>query len=380
MAYATGGSGLALTDLMDALRSFALGQGWTIDKWDSTNRLLFMTKGLCTVTMKGLTTQNVTVFTGANASGVSSAVADHRLYMAMGTSNTAGSANYHSHPGSPVTTDTDGDAPYVNGLNGPFIAWHFFADATVSDHIHCVVEIKPGIYMHFSIGHVDKRGLTHSGVAYVTATPNYYFRNVSNWLSSAANSYNHPWHANCPFAWSTSQGGGHVFSSVATYQNNAPCILKHANAWPATWQTPIASASGTGTIRGILLGTANISVHFDPVSWPSTTFTGNQGLLSGVVVAEPTPYSNVTPLFPLPVFRYHYDSAIGADSQRMCYLGDFPNVRLCNMTNLLPGQEITVGAETFKVFPILRQTPWADRLLYDAPTSGQWAIAYKKVP
>lgn len=364
-----------MVDLMDAIRAFALGLGWTIDKWDSTNRLLFMTKGLCTVTMWGDTTRTVTEYTGANGSGTSSSKSDHRIYMAMGTSNTAGLTTYYNHPGSPVTSAYDGDAPYICGMNGPFIAWHLFADPTVSDHIHVVVQISAEVYMHFSIGHLDKKGLTHSGVAYVTATPNSYWRNVSNYTSGSTSSFNDPNYIHYPFSW----GYNNVTLSPAIYNNSPPIILKHSNAWPATWLGPVAYASGASPLFGTTLALVDTTEIYRPENWPIAN-SANGHLLNCVVAAEPAPYSNVVPLFPIPCFKQHYDSVAGASSRRICYVGDFPNVRLCNMTNLTPGQEITVGTDTFKVFPVIRQGPWADRLAVNAPLSGQFAVAYKKVP
>lgn len=371
MAYATGGSGGDLTALMDALRTFALGLGWTIEKWDAPNRLLFMSKGLCTVTMKGFTTDLVTVYSGINGSGISANVADHRLRFAMGDSNSAGLTTYYGHPNSPVTSDFDNDAPFANGLNGPFVAWHFFADPTVSDHIHCIVQITAECYMHFSLGHLDKKGLTHSGVAYVTAAPGIYYRNISTYTAGNGAQFNFPGAQTVPFC---SVGS----FAPASYDGNAPILLKHANAWPATWLGPIAYASGASPLFGQMQRPLNHGTIDRPGTFPASG--GGQGsLLDCAVISEPTPYSNIAPLFPIPVFRQHVTS-LDANGDRLCYVGDFPNVRLMNMTNLLPGQEITVDTDTYKVFPALRQAAWADTNLVPQPSSGQFAIAYKKVP
>lgn len=374
MAYSTGGSGGTMVDLMDAIRAFALGQGWTIDKWDSTNRLLFMTKGLATVTFWGDTTRTVTEYSGANGSGTSAARSDHRIYMAMGTSNTAALTTYYSHPGSPVTSAYDSDAPYICGMNGPFVGWFLFADATVSDHIHVVVQISAEVFMHFSFGSIDKKGMTHSGVAYITATPNTYWRNVSNYTNGSISSFNDPYYQHVPFCW----GYDNVTLSPAIYNNSPPIILKNSNAWPASWLGPIAYSSGASPLFGTLLNTYDTTQNYRPENWPVAN-SASGSLLNCVIAAEPAPYSNVVPLFPIPVFRNHYDSSAASTSRRICYVGDFPNVRLCNMTNLTPGQEITVDTDTWKVFPVLRQAPWTDRLTNPVCMTGQLAIAYKKV-
>lgn len=381
MAYATGGSGGNMTDLMDALRVFALAQGWTIDKWDAGNRLLFMTKGLCAVSMFGSITETVRIYSGANNSGIfTDGNTDHRLRFALNTNNNAALATYHSHPGSVVTSNTDSDAPYSNFLQGPFVAWHFFADATVSDHIHCVVQTGAETYSHFSIGHVDKKGLTHSGVAYVAATPNTWYRNVSNYLSTGGNPFNHSQFQSYHFLFGNLNNSSHAPACTGEGEGT-PIILKHANAWPVGWSSAGALIVGSNFVGGMgetILGLFNGDAFSNPAAWPSGSEVSTSKLLDLLLAAEPTSYSNNVPLFALPVFRYFRNTA-DATSRRICYVGDFPNVRACNMTNLIPGQEITLAGDTFKVFPCLRQASYADNSVVPQPTTGQIAIAYKKV-
>ena len=375
MAYSTGGSGSGLTDLMDAIRAFALGLGWTIDKWDAPNRLLFMSKGIATITMKGDLTQTRRQYSGVSGSGVFADVADGRIYFAMGTANDAGSLNYYGHPGSPVLSAYDTDAPLINHLEGPYIGWFLFADPTVSDHIHVVVQISAEVYKHFSLGFVDKKGLTHAGVAYVTTCPTPSFRTTSVFNGASNGQHNWPGNHHLPFqSWSDRAGAIH---SAGSYEEAPPILLKNSDAWPALWLGPVASKNGSGTLFGTSLTLNQAGTAYQPSVWPA--FHSPPRLLHQVVQAEPAPYSNTLPLFHLPCFRLHYNSA-DPDSRRICYVGDFPNVRACNMTNLAPGQEITVDTDDYKVFPVTRQEQWANSRLFDAPTSGQFAIAYKKVP
>lgn len=377
MTYVTGGSGGTMVDLMGALKTFAEGEGWTIDKWDSTNKLLFMTKGICTVTMWGDTTRTVNVYTGASGSGTFSAVADHRIYFAMGTSNTAGLTTYYSHPGSPVTSAYDDDAPFINGMNGPFVAWHFFADSTVSDHIHVVVEISAGVFKHFSLGFVDKKGLTHAGVAYVTASPTTHWRNVSTYIGSVNGQFNDPGKQHYPFCLGNTDNS--VPAQPAIYLNAPPIIVKNSDAWPAAWKGPVAGNSADGSNnQGTILGLISNSIVYSPNAWPSNVNTRGC-LLDVVVVSEATPYSNIVPMFPIPVFRSHYNSGSGDSSRRICYVGDFPNVRAVNLSNLSPGQEVTYDTDTWMVFPTVKQTSWTDRQVTNEPQSGQLGLAYKKV-
>ena len=375
MAYATG-TGANITDLMDALRGFAVGQGWTVDKWDSVDRLLFLSKGSCAVSMRGDTTVTRQEYTGPNNAGVlSAALPDHHLRLALNTSNTPGLTTFHSHPGSVVTSNGDGEQIVVNGLTGPFVAWHFFADATVGDHIHCVVQINAECYMHFSFGHVDKKGLTHSGVAYVTGQPNIYWRNVSQYNVSPGNaqSYNRTNRQNIPFLRTSNYG------AFGSHDEAMPLILRNTDAWPAAWTAPgvsVVGRDGANPHFRVNLRYSNAFTH--PNQYPANANAWGF-LLDLVVISEPTPYSNIVPMFPVPCIRSYYNSA-DQSLNRYCYVGDFPNVRVLNMTNLTPGQEITLGADTWKVFPALKQRPWESDGIEDSPTTGQYAVAYKKVP
>lgn len=376
MAYATGGSGGSLDDLMNAMQGFCAGLGWTIDKYDAVNKLLFMTKGLCAATFWWGDTSTVNVWSGPNNGGVSTPVLDGRIWMALNDANNPALATYHSHPGSVVTSNGDSDAAFVNGLSGAFVAWHFFADPAVSDHVHVVVQKDADIYRHFSFGHVDKRGLSHSGVAYVTGCGNKWFRDVN--LFNPSNGNNRPfnqaaWQA-LPFVrnlgWQYNPGTDNGSPSI---------ILKNSDAWPAAWTAAgvsVVGANGAAPHFRTMLGL--MGDFKDPNDFPNPVNAGNR-LLDMVVIAEPMPYSNIVPMFPVPLFRSYYNN-LDASKAALCYTGDFPNVRAMNMTNMLPGQEIVLTGDTWKVFPAMRQESWAMEGSAEKCTTGQFAVAYKKVP
>lgn len=375
MAYVTGGSGGNLTDLVDALRGFCLGLGWTIDRHDLVNKVLFMTKGRCAITMWWGDTSTVNIWSGPNNGGISTATVDNRLWFALNTANNGALTTYYGHPGSVVTSAFDSDACFVNGLNGNFVGWHFFADPTVGDHVHVIVQTAADTFAHFSFGHADNKGLTHGGVAYVTAVPNRWYRDVNLFNPSTSGAFNRPNSKALPFL--VNPGN---FTGSGSYRGEASCILRNSDAWPAAWNAggvEIAGSNGSTPHFGALLRL--FSGGFDnPSQFPTAGGVANQ-LLDMLVISEATPYSNIVPLFPLPMFK-QYDNALDSTLNRVCYLGDFPNVRACNMSNMLPGQEIILDADTWKVFPALRQETWAMSGITDRPSTGQFAIAYKKVP
>lgn len=374
MAYATGGSGSNLDDLMGALKDFCLGLGWTIDKYDVGNKVLFMTKGLCAVSMWWGDTSTVSVWSGPNNGGTVSNIVDGRIYMALNTANNPALNTYYGHPGSVVTSIYDADEVMVNGLSGAFVGWYFFADPTVSDHVHVVVQKTADIYRHFSIGHVDKKGLTHSGVAYVTGTPNAWFRNVNQYnpANGSARPYNMSDYQALPFV---RNEGFHYGDGVS---DGCPSIiLRHTDAWPAAWSAAqVVGRNGVDPHYRTMLSL--MGTFGNPNQFPNQANAGSR-LLDMVVISEPMPFSNVVPLFPCPVFRSYYNS-LDQSKNALCYLGDFPNVRAMNMTNMLPGQEIVLTDDTWKIFPAMRQENWAMAAIGDKASSGQFAVAYKKVP
>lgn len=108
MAYSTG-SAADLTALLDAIRVFAIAQGWTVDKWTAGSRLLFLRRGITFVTMEGSSRTFNSWETGSSVS-----TTEQVLRMAIGTGITTALNTYFGHPGSIVTTATDSDRIEVN--------------------------------------------------------------------------------------------------------------------------------------------------------------------------------------------------------------------------------------------------------------------------
>lgn len=76
------------------------------------------------------------------------------------------------------------------------------------------------------------------------------------------------------------------------------------------------------------------------------------------------------PLFTMPCILYDSEGA-----SKYNWLGEYPDIRLCTLSNLDPGQEISYGGETWIVFPIKKKTNPGDDVY---PYSGLFGLAYKK--
>lgn len=359
MAYATG-SAANLNEILAALQTFAAAQGWTIDKWTSGSNLLFMRKGQCFVAMQGATQTNTTY-----PGGVSTSVTDTVLRIALSTSLTTSLTAYHAHPGSIVTTATDQDRVEVNDLIGPFSAYHFFSGnegAGDPAYIHVVIQTATDRYQHFSIGNLDKKGLSHSGVGYAVGCNRYWFRNASGAdLTSSSMIFNDPIRHPIPFDGS----GITTVVSSATAQHYIP------DALPLSWSA--GAILGNYNLAGTAMCMSLINRPMRPSGYGTTS--GANALLSNVIVSPTSQWSGNVVLWPLPVI------IMNPGTSQLCYVGDYPNVRMLNMEGMGPGQEITYGSETWKVFPSMTQRAWGqDRTAgFDGVSSGQYGLAYKKV-
>lgn len=356
MSYATG-SAANLNELLAALQTFAAARGWTVVKWTSASNLLFMSKSSCFVAMQG-STASVTHYPG----GVSTTYTDTVLRVALSTSLTSSLTTYNSHPGSIVTSAADADRIEVNDLVGPFSTYHFFSgDESGGDppYIHVVVQTATDRWQHFSFGMVDKRGLSHSGVAYLMGMNRVYYRNNAS-LTTTTQRYNDPAQQATPF----DGGRGSLAQSVALYQFYLPDVL------PVSWAAPAIVSNYQDATAALPTLTQNITPAMRPTNYGGSDFPR---LLSSVIASPVSQWAGNVTLFPCPVFI--------SNASQLCHVGDFPNVRIVNMDSLGPGSEITYGTDTWKVFPSLSQRAWGqDRLAgFDGPSTGQYAVAYKKV-
>jgi hypothetical protein len=343
MAYSTG-AGATSQDFMDALRAFALGQGWTIDKYDTTAKVLFLRKAQCFATFwwgaTGITQRH---YNGTTSGEGFTDRTDGTISGALATSINSALSTYHSHPGSLVTSSTDADRVYCNDMVGPFTAWHFYSgDEGAGDpaYIHCVVQTAADRYHHLSLGNIDKRGMTHAGAGYMTSHYSYWSRvwyDVTNGSASQAR----PGNQALPF-------------TCRDYTYITQTDAKTGGNWN------LHNTSNQTTLYTLLNQRDKAS-----------TYPGNDSprILGSVTGAY-------APMYVLPVFIYNIVD------QQICYLGDFPNVRLINMESLLPGQVVALSADNWVVYPCVRQAPWdqSQNVAYPmAITSGQYGIAYKKV-
>jgi hypothetical protein len=364
MAYSTG-TGANQQDLLDAVRAFGLGLGWTIVEWDTVNKRLKMSKGVCKI---GLTWANFNVNSYSGYLGTLTVISNGSISGSLTSSLTAGTT-IQSEPGS-SGNNTDAGWGFSHGLQGPYTGWFLFSNAT-GDYIHVVVQTSADVYVHFGFGNADKGGLSHSGVAYFygDSGPIYWRDNSASLPSNDATEYNDPgligalWNTTSYYAYQASFQLLAVDALPAGFVNN----VAHPSYYNATYNyrdTSIAAPMKTKSV-------ANSS----PSEYPALV-SADQGarLLDNVIELSAPGHTSYVPMHGVP-FIISNSARTSAVAVGAC-----PDWRYINMTGMSPQQEITLGSDVWKVFPVRRQSAWTEAKVVESLQSGQFAVALKKIP
>lgn len=233
----------------------------------------------------------------------------------------------------------------ANILIGPYTRLYLFTDNTPAEHIHCVVEMQNGVFRCVSFGLLDKLGVWTGGT-YFDAT--YWYMHPS-YVYKWANDTHH-----------VCFEGGRSFS--LNYHGAVRCDADSTvNRWLQmdSDQTVYARTS----LRG---GSGNS---------PGNSNDGHSYLTTQCYYRNNPPFSGQVTL-----------GRIRVDAERtggfFSMAGTYPNVRYLSMERFAPGQEITVGTDVWKVFPMCRKGEGSNSSSdprYGEPYSDNHAFAFKKV-
>jgi hypothetical protein len=189
---------------------------------------------------------------------------------------------------------------------GPYTAYHFFVGDEDGDrYVHAALEITAGLFRHLAFGQLVKYG-TYTGGVYVDAV---------DW-SQSSNHANQPTsvqHSVICDANYTGSSGAHVYIDYDSKTNNFQYVRNDST-------TPYC----IGSCR-------------------------SQGIYAPLIAAQGAKWNVRTPMFPMEYFTTRASSLYSA-------IGRIPHMRYLSLRNLGPGDEITVGGETWKCFPIVQRT------------------------
>lgn len=332
MAYETGAS-TGPNDLLDKLRLFAIAQGWTVNRWVAvgSGRELCVSKGSAYYNMRSY--QNETVF-----SNYTNDTSRYGISI-NGSDSYAGGNTWDRQPGYPIRTDgTAGSdqwtshVPFVTST-GPFPAYHLFAPD--SKTIYLEVEVTTGTFQRMGFGTLDLFNPASAGGGrffYATGGSASVTNSTSSntWLGAEIDSSYFALEE-VPFR------GADIDCAGARVGSLVRCAFDSFDNW--------ASSQRTGSTAVTPQSCQGGGVH-DKILRDSS----------------PNPMNGVGILTPNVV-------SVNRANEYLHPVGVVPGIRYMDMTNYLPGDEFTLGSDTWKVFP------WYQK----GGRSFQRGIAYKKV-
>lgn len=256
---------------------------------------------------------------------------------------------YNSGADANAQTNDLGRFGYVTDVVPPYTSHHFFEGTGPNGpYFYCALEITPGQYRHFGIGVLDKTG------AGAWTGGDFFFGTVWSLLAGSSN--------------------GLVTQDSLPFDDfgQVELALGGSGIKPSTYVrgTFPGNSVGWGVVAS---GPTSTNIHIRAGVVQRTPY-GNAGLNNGgpqfgLMRNGPVTGPNVTPLIRAHCF-------IDRGSLFFSYIGEPPGYRHVDMTLLNAGDEITLGSETWKVFPIIRKS------LVTGPAgvahSSKYGVAYRK--
>lgn len=379
MAYITGASA-DLSTLLTAIKNFAVANGWTANATD-TFTLTFptyssngnashagtmsmisslslsdayknqsetsLTANRIVLTKNGVTYQLFAVNKKLYKNGVNGTYSCLEAWVCDGFT-----------PGVAANLQTNNRKFVVVGpMATSLYGYHLFSNG---DFVHLVIEEMPGRFRHLSFGFISKYG-PFAGGQYLTAgCP---LESVTT-IATAFNSVSQM----IPFG---SNGQGPSRSSLATSGYPGTYVRADIDGWAVGWRilatgywdTANLDVCGTSSYANITNNRAGYITGGPQVSL--------QSLAHDLAYhCSPQSYNGLAPMLPcyVGVNRTPY---IGT----WTLLGEFPDVRFLNISNFNPGEELVLGTDVWKIFPL-----WNKAYTLGAePISYDYGLAYRKV-
>ena len=333
MAYETGSS-TGPHDILDKIRSFALADGWTINRYDTSPAGDSARNELCL--SKGTAYFNLASFQGSSDviinGGVSPNSNNYFGVVMNGSDGYSGGSPWDQqvgHPEYPAVTTNRQRHVHIFGAGG-YPTYHLFSPN--ANCIYLEVEVEPSIYQRLGFGSLDNFGSPAGDGRFFYATTN-----------SSADSF------------------------TTSYYNNGTDSPNFSFE-----MVPFRSAYFTGSPTD-LNSASFVRAAFDSFDgWaqtgrsPSATFTGAaaQGGVHEIIIREtsPSPLNGLGVLTPVIV-------SYNANDEFLMPIGVLPGIRYMDMSLYQPAEEFSLGSDTWKVFP------WWQK----GGNSRQRAIAYLRV-
>jgi hypothetical protein len=322
----TTGSATDLEDLLAKFLTWASGTpGWTVDAAIGTvdgGRQLALHKNTCYVQMRWNSTPSS-----------SSVVA---LYQSTGFT---GGLRSGTHPGdsgngfntnnSTLNTSLDDERCLDLIGNGPFPSYYFYTDSS-GDYLHCVVEVTTDAFLHFGMGTAD--GFLKFGDWDTATGGDYCYGHFRSQVSAA----------NAGTTTCLLDGGANVVSGIDQRFRWPTMRLAGMPGQGGSEVWAVVSSHLTAAIVGDTAGNDRARAMGGFRGGPLPRAYGN------------FPAGNTSGLAPLtPIAVFYVDET--TSPQRLYLLGFQKDIRAVDITYLGPKETFTLGADTWRVFPMIRR-------------------------
>lgn len=332
MAYETGAS-TGPNGLLDKLRLFAIAQGWTVNRrvTAGSGLELCVSKGSAYFNMRSY--QNETVLVNGSSSTLRYGISINGSDGFASDSAWDRQAGYPVRPSGTVGSEQGhGYMPFVTST-GPFPSYYLFAPD--SKTIYLEVEVTTGTFQRMGFGSLDlfNPATPGGGRFFYSTGGNGSVTNStssSTWLGSEIDNVSYaleevPFRATDYYG-TANQCGSFLRAAFDSFDN---------------WCGSAVQASSSNMAQACQGGGVHDKIIRD---------------------SSPNPMNGVGILTPNVV-------SVNRANEYLHPVGVVPGMRYMDMTNYLPGDEFTLGSDTWKVFP------WYQK----GGRSFQRGIAYKKV-
>ena len=349
MAYTTG-SATNLDDLLDKLNTFMTGTpstsivgGWVRDDVnlgvaDAAQGYMIWSKGTLNIGVKW-------VHNAPNNMSIHQATAYAASGFPGAQTNDSGNG-YNAAFGTDAALEGE---RCVNTIgDGPFESYHFFGDATLN-YVHVVVQTESEVFRHFGFGDLEK---------------------FNDWTGGEY-CYGH-------WQYETVGTNSHAIYGKTT------CFLDGlfddtTNGFrAATVRATGLPHQGGSEMWLQCLGGVNPAT-WDPTDFPDTaTFDKQQcsgGFRAGPVAWPLGQWRSDVATGHIPMYQFAVFTMGTVTATLSAYfLGNVPDIRGIEIFNFAAEQEVTIGSDTWVIFPMARRT--ADNVLNRTYYGG---VAYRKV-
>lgn len=324
MAYQTG-TATDCNDLLGKFRLFAIAQGWATNRWATvgSGRELCISKGSAYFNFRSLQNETLNPF-----NGTSSGAGMYGIVL-NGSDGYAGGSAWDRQPGYPVrNAGTLGAVdqghiwcPVHDLSTGPFPAYHFFS-VNSGQALYCEWEVSTGTFQRFGVGSLDLfNPAAPGGGRFCYATGGAIPLTAANQRWREYDIDNNPYMMECvPFRRASLSGHS---TSYGTGRTTAGSMVRASFSSFDNW-----ACSGR-----------EASQH--PYAWVCQGGGNHDRLLREL---SPAPLNGVAVLVPNIV-------SLNINNEFLAPIGQMPGLRFMDMSNYLPGDEFTLGTDTWKVFP-----------------------------